>query len=356
MNAKSLSPRIKSVKKSQIVLQKLNSLIKVSPPKPNDSTLSINFPDSMISLTNSQLGSHLSSSKISLKLSSPCSQTSLNYSAAHKLQEISKHFSKKNASSPSQRKILGEQLLPLPAEQVISTFNALLSKYELSELFDYREVYYLGLKSNKIQPNIKLRNMGFDNKETDYTLIKGDHIAYQYEILEVLGSGSFAQVCKCRDHKHKKDVAIKVIKSHRRFHDQGQVELKVLAYLKKYGRETSVFVNMLDHFIFRGHLCIVFELLSFTLYDLLRANNFRGFSTTLVRRFTAQILAGLLFLRSSHIIHCDLKPENIILISPQESSIKIIDFGSSCFDDERVYYYIQSKRKIILKIYTELLK
>ena len=40
-------------------------------------------------------------------------------------------------------------------------------------------------------------------------------------------------------------------------------------------------------------------------------------------------------------IHCDLKPENILLKQPNKSNIKIIDFGSSCFKDERIYTYIQ---------------
>lgn len=45
----------------------------------------------------------------------------------------------------------------------------------------------------------------------------------------------------------------------------------------------------------------------------------------------------------SQVIHCDLKPENILLKGPNKSSIKVIDFGSSCFEDERVYSYIQSR-------------
>jgi len=44
-----------------------------------------------------------------------------------------------------------------------------------------------------------------------------------------------------------------------------------------------------------------------------------------------------------NIIHCDLKPENILLRKKNKSGIKIIDFGSSCFGDKRVYTYIQSR-------------
>jgi dual specificity tyrosine-phosphorylation-regulated kinase 2/3/4 len=43
------------------------------------------------------------------------------------------------------------------------------------------------------------------------------------------------------------------------------------------------------------------------------------------------------------IIHCDLKPENIMLKEQNKSGIKMIDFGSSTFVDERMYTYIQSR-------------
>jgi dual specificity tyrosine-phosphorylation-regulated kinase 2/3/4 len=42
-------------------------------------------------------------------------------------------------------------------------------------------------------------------------------------------------------------------------------------------------------------------------------------------------------------VHCDLKPENILLKGPTKSTIKLIDFGSSCFENERLYTYIQSR-------------
>jgi len=43
------------------------------------------------------------------------------------------------------------------------------------------------------------------------------------------------------------------------------------------------------------------------------------------------------------VIHCDLKPENILLLHPRRSAIKLIDFGSSCLSNRRMYTYIQSR-------------
>lgn len=39
-----------------------------------------------------------------------------------------------------------------------------------------------------------------------------DHIAYRYEVLEVMGQGAFGQVLKCRDHKTNEMVAIKILR------------------------------------------------------------------------------------------------------------------------------------------------
>lgn len=66
---------------------------------------------------------------------------------------------------------------------------------------------------------------------------------------------------------------------------------------------------MTEHFYFRNHLCIAMELLSINLYELIKANGFAGFSTTLIRRFTSQMLLSLSLMRHHRIVHCDLKPE-----------------------------------------------
>ena len=79
------------------------------------------------------------------------------------------------------------------------------------------------------------------------------------------------------------------------------------------------------------------------LYEFIKSNSFRGFSVKLIRRFTKQMLSSLNLLKKQKVIHCDLKPENILLRHPMHSEIKVIDFGSSCFENEKVYTYIQSR-------------
>lgn len=44
-----------------------------------------------------------------------------------------------------------------------------------------------------------------------------DHIGYRFEVLEVIGKGSFGQVLKCLDHKNNELVAIKMIRNKKRY-------------------------------------------------------------------------------------------------------------------------------------------
>ena len=60
----------------------------------------------------------------------------------------------------------------------------------------------------------------------------------------------------------------------------------------------------------------------------------------MIRRFAIQLLYALKYLEMFQIIHCDLKPENIMLKESNKSGIKIIDFGSGTFVNERMYTYI----------------
>lgn len=67
------------------------------------------------------------------------------------------------------------------------------------------------------------------------------------------------------------------------------------------------------------------------LYELLHANEFNGLTESFVRVFTVQILNSLNFLQKLNIIHCDVKPENFVLRTWGKSGIKLIDFGTSCY-------------------------
>lgn len=217
--------------------------------------------------------------------------------------------------------------------------------YEHTEIFNYQRVYFVGSQAKKRGgvPN-GANNCGYDDENGSYMLVPHDHIAYRYEILKVIGKGSFGQVIKAYDHKYQQYVALKLVRNEKRFHRQAEEEIRILAHLREQDADGSYnVIHMLDHFNFRNHKCITFELMSINLYELIKKNKFQGFNLTLVRKFAHSMLQCLELLQQNHLIHCDLKPENVLLKTPNRSSIKVIDFGSSCFDDQRIYTYIQSR-------------
>ena len=294
------------------------------------------------------------STRLSALMSSPklsSSKLQLNVPVPKVRKDLSKAFgnssnrSLKLSMSPKSSYISPEEVeFPLKPSQALSIFKHEMTTFEQSEIFKYSDIYYLGTLSNKIPPRLECENYGFDDSHTDYLLVKRDHIAYRYEILSLLGRGSFGQVCECFDHKKKEKVAVKVIKNKQKFHQQAKVEIRVLQSMRENDPEDKKgIIRMKNYFLFRNHVCITFELISVNLYEFLRLNHFQGISQSLIRCFAKQVLISLDYTRSLDIIHCDLKPENILLVNPQKAAIKLIDFGSSCFIPERLHTYIQSR-------------
>lgn len=222
-----------------------------------------------------------------------------------------------------------------------------LNIFERGEIIDFKDIYFCGTQNAKKHVgdlSSQAANFGYDDDRGDYNITVGDHLAYRYEVIDLLGKGSFGQVVRCIDHKTGGLVAVKIIRNKKRFHQQALIEVNLLQKLKQWDpqRRHSV-VNFTQSFYFRGHLCISTELLGMNLYEFIKAHDFKGFSLKLIRRFTKQMLGTLVLLHAKKVIHCDLKPENVLLVHPMSSEIRVIDFGSSCFENEKVYTYIQSR-------------
>ena len=130
---------------------------------------------------------------------------------------------------------------PISASYAVQSIN--LNLFERGEIMDFREVYFTGTRNaNKIVGDLKATsatNLGYDDDRGDYNIVEGDHLAYRYEVVDLLGKGSFGQVVRCIDHKTGILVAVKIIRNKKRFHQQALVEVKILQKLREWVRRHS---------------------------------------------------------------------------------------------------------------------
>uniref|UniRef100_M8C9X1 Serine/threonine-protein kinase AFC2 n=1 Tax=Aegilops tauschii TaxID=37682 RepID=M8C9X1_AEGTA len=195
-----------------------------------------------------------------------------------------------------------------------------------------------------------------------------------------MGEGTFGQVLECWDRERKEMVAIKIIRGIKKYRDAAMIEIGMLEQLCKYEKSRSSCVQIRNWFDYRNHICIVCEKLGPSLYEFLRKNSYRSFPVAIVREVAKQLLECLAFMHDLRLIHTDLKPENILLVSPEyikvpdykvssrspkegsyykrvpkSSSIKVIDFGSTTYDQQDQTYVVSTRHyrapEVILGIF-----
>jgi len=143
----------------------------------------------------------------------------------------------------------------------------------------------------------------------------------KYEVLSVIGKGSFSQVLRVKHRVTGEYYAVKLVSSDSDF---GAVnnELSILS------RVQHAFVIRLEE-VFRGtsKLFIVMEMASGgEMYD--RVVSKGRYSETEARQAVRMLLNGLAYLHSLRITHRDLKPENLLYSDPRpEARLLITDFG-----------------------------
>ncbi|XP_039267860.2 dual specificity tyrosine-phosphorylation-regulated kinase 4-like [Styela clava] len=242
---------------------------------------------------------------------------------------------------------------PMSPEDAVNIFGNALTEWEKQEIFNYSNIWYLGLSANKSQhQENKTNNFGFDfkrkNRNGYYKSIIHDHMAYRYEILEELGNGGCGSTVKALDHSNGCLVAVKIIRNSEWDEKFFLREVEIMNILESRPTNNEYFVRKLDCFTFRNHQCLVLELLGPSLIQ------FRGRpiqDSYLMRQFTNDILHAMYHLKESNIVHTDLKPDNIMLIYGKEINqtegqlLKVADFGLSCIPDAQPrsnYYCLRS--------------
>ena len=151
----------------------------------------------------------------------------------------------------------------------------------------------------------------------------GTMLSGRYEVLKRVGSGGMADVYMAKDHKLNRNVAVKVLKSEyvedEKFLKKFETEAQAVARLSH-----PNIVNIYDVGMEDGINYIVMELAEgITLKEYIRKKGYLSPKETV--EISTQIASAISHAHKNHIIHRDIKPQNILV--SDTGIIKVTDFG-----------------------------
>lgn len=154
-------------------------------------------------------------------------------------------------------------------------------------------------------------------------LKEGIFLGKRYETLERIGSGGMADVYKGKDHKLNRFVAVKVLKS-----DYRSDEVFIQKFLSEAQAAAGLMhpnvVNVYDVGQDRGLYYMVMELVEgISLKDYIEKKGQLSAKETI--SISIQMVTGIQAAHNQHIIHRDIKPQNIII--SKDGKVKVTDFG-----------------------------
>ncbi|XP_058176608.1 serine/threonine-protein kinase D3 [Anopheles ziemanni] len=149
---------------------------------------------------------------------------------------------------------------------------------------------------------------------------------YQIFPDEVLGSGQFGIVYGGVHRKTHRSVAIKVIDK-LRFPTKQEAQLKNEVAILQNLSHAGV-VNLERMFETPERIFVVMEKLKGDMLEMILSHQNGRLNERVTKFLITQILVALKYLHSRNIVHCDLKPENVLLSSDNEfPQVKLCDFG-----------------------------
>ncbi|GAB5373044.1 hypothetical protein AAMO2058_001716300 [Amorphochlora amoebiformis] len=147
-----------------------------------------------------------------------------------------------------------------------------------------------------------------------------------YELIKPIGQGAYGVVCSAKEVKTGQKVAIKKITKAFNNITETKRTLREIKILSRFQHENILKIvdimkpGSFDKF---EDVYIVSELMDTDLHQII--NSKQQLTEGHVQYFLYQILRGLKYIHSAHVLHRDLKPSNLLLNS--NCDLKICDFG-----------------------------
>ncbi|KAH7728278.1 Protein kinase [Aphelenchoides avenae] len=216
--------------------------------------------------------------------------------------------------------------------------------------------HYLGTSANASGiPTPIAKTPIQDDRDGHLIYATGDVVASRYEIVRTLGEGTFGKVVQVKVRNDAQrgngELALKIIKNVSKYREAARLEINVLHKLMEHDpKGNHLIIQLLDHFDYHGHMCLVFELLGLSVFDFMKNNSYHPYPMDQARYIAYQLCYAVKFMHEHRLTHTDLKPENILFVNSKydivenkkrkqvrvvrDATVRLIDLGSATFDHE----------------------
>lgn len=164
------------------------------------------------------------------------------------------------------------------------------------------------------------------------TTLRTKKIQHEYDVQGVIGEGGFGRVHIARHRASNAQVAIKRVFKESTTRDKF---LQEVAILRLVGDSDASVLQLRDAFETPDAYVLVTELVSGgELFDNLLEHGV--FDERRASTLTREIADALAFLHAKHVVHGDIKPENILMrdTGAHATSMRLVDFGQAFRDDK----------------------
>jgi serine/threonine-protein kinase SRPK3 len=188
--------------------------------------------------------------------------------------------------------------------------------------------------SNEEDQEEKSSSSNEDASVDESVIFPGLVLKYKYVLLRKIGAGSNASVWLVWDASSKAVCAMKVQSS--MCYDDGCREVAIIRQVNKFAKEhpskQTYSVLMLDYFTYAedddtNFVCSIYPLYAGAVQMLLNEGKYKyGLPVSVVKQIAVQLLRGLAVLHDDlHIIHTDVKPENILFRGATPDNLHTIE-------------------------------
>lgn len=202
--------------------------------------------------------------------------------------------------------------------------------HRIKEIFHHEPHHHVHHHSEEVKARRHERHQHHRSKHSEGVTDVDERKSHEYQLLNIVGEGTFAKVYEAIHIEDGRCYAVKVM--HRKSPKGGldaliNNEIQILSKISV-DKHPNV-ISLVDHYQLRDETCLVMELLHGPeLFDSIVQ---RGeYTEKMAVKFIKQIVDAVKFVHKHNIVHRDVKPENLIFREKsEESALVLVDFGTA---------------------------